>query len=514
MWWLVHRQYLVADTPDLRRAAHSILPTGPIGTLIDLSQLALLEVQDGVLVDLNGAAEILLGAPVHACRGRALHAFWPNVPSWMQFPAEVGEHGNDAGPRPVDCVIRRSDGQAVHVVGHALFVPATDRLRRAALFNVSTSRTEVAPPSTERPYRVFLALARAQDRHGDDPSSARLQASLQHVIDAAPLAMAVFDRGGRLLRQANQAADLFFGRPCRELIASAPTAWSGVDDEEFRALLQSCLDLAAEFPSGVRRDFVRPAGDDGIARVWDTRVVAISSGENLEGVEGEAGDLLMVANEVTDLRAAEQERFDAAIAQRGMLVQEVHHRIKNNLQGVAGLLQQASSRFPQVAPILTEAVGQLQAIAQVYGLQVGASGPVPLAGLLEAVAMAVQRTFSRSIEVLVEPSIVLSWRLPEAEAIPVALTANELLTNAVKHGADGAIRLRMFEDDGGVVVEILNAGHLRPGFDIRAVPAGASGLGLVRALLPRRNAELALFQQGEQVCTRVRLRPPAVRRDG
>jgi len=167
-----------------------------------------------------------------------------------------------------------------------------------------------------------------------------------------------------------------------------------------------------------------------------------------------------------------------------------------------------------VAPILTEAVGQLQAIAQVYGLQVGASGPVSLAGLLEAVALAVQRTFSRSIEVSVEPSMVSSWRLPEAEAIPVALTANELLTNAVKHGADGAIRLRMFEDDGGVVVEILNAGHLRPGFDIRAVPAGASGLGLVRALLPRRNAELALFQQGDQVCTRVRLRPPAVRRDG
>jgi hypothetical protein len=65
-----------------------------------------------------------------------------------------------------------------------------------------------------------------------------------------------------------------------------------------------------------------------------------------------------------------------------------------------------------------------------------------------------------------------------------------------------------------VAIEILNAGRLRAGFDVRAVPAGASGLGLVRALLPRRNAELALFQQGDQVCTRVRLRPPAVRRDG
>lgn len=504
----------MADTRDFRRAGQSILPTGPIGVLIDLSQLALLEVQDGVLLDMNGAAETLLGAPLQAYRGRSVHAFLVKVPSWMQSSVELAEHASEAEPRAVDCMLRRFDGQSVRVVGHALVTPAMDRVRGAALFNVSTSRTEVVPPSAQRPYRVLLALARAEDRHGSDPSSARVQASLQHVIDAAPLAIAVFDRGGRLLRQANQAADLFFGKPCRELLALAPTAWSGVVDEEFRANLQSCLDLAAEFPSGVRRDFVRPESDGGIARVWDTRVVAITSNENREGLDGDVGDLLLVANEVTDLRLAEQERFDAAIAQRGMLVQEVHHRIKNNLQGVAGLLQQASSRFPQVAPILTEAVGQLQAIAQVYGLQVGASGPVPLAGLLEAVAMAVQRTFSRSIEVLVEPSMVLSWRLPEAEAIPVALTANELLTNAVKHGADGAIRLRMFEDDGGVVVEILNAGHLRPGFDIRAVPAGASGLGLVRALLPRRNAELALFQQGDQVCTRVTLRPPAVRRDG
>ena len=65
-----------------------------------------------------------------------------------------------------------------------------------------------------------------------------------------------------------------------------------------------------------------------------------------------------------------------------MLVREVHHRIKNNLQGVAGLLQQNAARHPEVAAVLSEAVGQVQAIAQVYGLQVGAGGPLRVAGLL------------------------------------------------------------------------------------------------------------------------------------
>ena len=352
------------------------------------------------------------------------------------------------------------------------------------------------------------------------PQASRARLSLQHVIDAAPLAIAVFDRAGHVLLQANHAAGEFFGRPVAHLVGGPPAGWPGDAEAEFIGSLQSCLGLASESPPGVRRDFMRPSCEDGGARVWDTRFVSIAAdvapdSETVDGSAGvEASHLLMIANDVTELRAAEQERFDAAIAQRGMLVQEVHHRIKNNLQGVAGLLQQASSRFPQVAPILTEAVGQLQAIAQVYGLQVGSSGPVGLPGLLRAVAQAVQRTFSRDIETELTDPALHSWRLPEAEAIPVALTTNELLTNAIKHGSAGVVRLVLREEEGGVAIEILNAGHLRPGFDIRAVPAGASGLGLVRALLPRRNAELALFQQGEQVCTRVRLRPPAVRRDG
>ena len=64
---------------------------------------------------------------------------------------------------------------------------------------------------------------------------------------------------------------------------------------------------------------------------------------------GEAAtEVLMVATELTEQRAAEQAKLDAAIAQRDMLVKEVHHRIKNNLQGVAGLMQQTAQRRPEV----------------------------------------------------------------------------------------------------------------------------------------------------------------------
>jgi hypothetical protein len=42
------------------------------------------------------------------------------------------------------------------------------------------------------------------------------------------------------------------------------------------------------------------------------------------------------------------------------------------------------------------------------------------------------------------------------------------------------------------------------------VPPGISGLGLVRALLPRKGSAMTLAQQGDQVVACLRLEPPAV----
>ena len=104
-----------------------------------------------------------------------------------------------------------------------------------------------------------------------------------------------------------------------------------------------------------------------------------------------------MATDVTEQRAAQEARLEAAIAQREMLVKEVHHRIKNNLQGVAGLLQQIAQRKPEVAGPIAEVVGQVQAIAQVYGLQVGATGPLQLMSVVRGDHRSVQRTFGRPI---------------------------------------------------------------------------------------------------------------------
>jgi two-component sensor histidine kinase len=219
----------------------------------------------------------------------------------------------------------------------------------------------------------------------------------------------------------------------------------------------------------------------------------------------------MVASDVTEQRAAEQARLQAAISQRELLVREVHHRIKNNLQGVAGLLQQIAARRPEVAPVLKEAVGQVQAIAQVYGLQVGATGPLVLKRVFDAIVGSVQRMQGRVITTAAEGGALMDdWCLPEAEAIPIALSLNELLGNALRHSHGAQVRCQLICDPAGVTVEIVNPGRLPEGFALQDVKSGVSGLGLVRALLPRRSAILSLEQQGEDVVCRLELIPPSV----
>jgi two-component sensor histidine kinase len=223
-----------------------------------------------------------------------------------------------------------------------------------------------------------------------------------------------------------------------------------------------------------------------------------------------------VASDVTEQRAAEQARLRAAIAQREVLVREVHHRIKNNLQGVAGLLQQHAARRPEVATVLTEAVAQVQAIAQVYGLQVGAQGPLAVAPLVRSIAQSVQRTFGQSITMAQTDAEIdaLGYELPEIETIPFALVVNELLTNAIKHGQGQTVFCAVLPQGEALTLRIAARGQLPPGFDVTAIRAGVSGLALVRALLPRRNASLSLQAEGVDVVATVTLRPPSVRRPG
>ncbi|MEI7447823.1 MAG: histidine kinase dimerization/phosphoacceptor domain -containing protein [Burkholderiales bacterium] len=257
-------------------------------------------------------------------------------------------------------------------------------------------------------------------------------------------------------------------------------------------------------------------------RVFGRRVPA-GEDSGLGGVGHEAADeveptaerLFAVAEDITETLRLEQARLEDAIKQRDMLVREVHHRIKNNLQGVAGLLQQSASSRPELAGPLVEVVGRIQAIAQVHGLQVRDGESLVARRVIGAVFENLGRTFGLTMPLAVDEGAIDRWLLPEQEAVPLALVVNELGTNAIKHRLTGApVHVRLVGLDDGLALEIAHRGLLPEGFDFGRMVPGPSGLGLVKALLPRRGARLDFSQVGDQVVARTELSRPALRERG
>jgi PAS domain S-box-containing protein len=384
-----------------------------------------------------------------------------------------------------ECRVRGLDGREFWVVGNAV---ATGR-------DLSGRQLTFALLDIERRRQAEAAVSAAQ-------------ASLRRVIEAAPLAITLLDAHTLAIVQVNGVAATTVHSTPEQLVGRTPEQiFPPARAEERRRDLLQALG-SSEVTTREYRFTVA-----GVEQVWDARL------QPLAATPGEPPDqLLLVATDVTEQRAAQEARLEAAIAQREMLVREVHHRIKNNLQGVAGLLQQIAGRKPEVAAAIDEVVGQVQAIAQVYGLQVGADGPLSIVSVLEAITGSVQRTFGRSIHCSVAGASAGEWTLPEVEAIPIALTLNELLTNAIKHSTAGhddeAIGCALECGEGGVHVAISSRARLPSGFSLARIPNGVSGLGLVRALLPRRSAALSIEQAADLVVATVSLSPPGVQRIG
>jgi len=166
-----------------------------------------------------------------------------------------------------------------------------------------------------------------------------------------------------------------------------------------------------------------------------------------------------------------------------------------------------------MASAISEVVGQVQAIAQVYGLQVGVTGPLRLKSVVEAITSSVQRTFGHPIMLTVEGPAPHQWALPESESIPIALTVNELLTNAVKHSMAGRglqVSVRVVCADDSVQIVIANRAQLPSGFSLARFPGWRVGPRLVRSLLPRKSATLTVEQRGDDVVASVTLTPPGI----
>jgi two-component sensor histidine kinase len=183
-----------------------------------------------------------------------------------------------------------------------------------------------------------------------------------------------------------------------------------------------------------------------------------------------------------------QDALEAALEQKGMLLRELHHRVKNNLQVLLGilLLGEQQAKAPEALAAIHDARLRVEAMALLQRLFYGKDRleRIEAATFLAEVARGVERAFRRpEVELRVLPT---SATLPLDLASSLGLVLNELLTNAFKHafpdGGTGAVTV-------GLALEPDPAGGERftltvedDGRGTDAAPDAGTGLMLVRGL--------------------------------
>jgi two-component sensor histidine kinase len=165
------------------------------------------------------------------------------------------------------------------------------------------------------------------------------------------------------------------------------------------------------------------------------------------------------------------------------LVREIHHRVKNNLQIIASLLNLQKRRIQDEA--LKEAIGnsirRIMSIALVHETlcekNIGHVDAATLVQTLSKLVIQEMTSTDQEVRVLIEgaPALMLSSQ----QATNLALILNELLNNALRHGlqgmAKGEIHICLTEENGKVLLSVRDNGKGLPeNFDIKK----HNGLGL------------------------------------
>ena len=199
------------------------------------------------------------------------------------------------------------------------------------------------------------------------------------------------------------------------------------------------------------------------------------------------GVLVLVQN------ATETVQRERELSVKSAMIQEVHHRVKNNLQTIAGILRIQSRRCEsdEARQHLSDAVNRILRMSEIHEyLGQDEHRPINIRDVCHRIvgqAREVTLNPGQQVDIAMEgPNI----RLPASQATASALVVNELLMNAIEHGLpgrnDGKICIALEDLGGQVRIEVVDNGPGLPSdFDhsFRGCAGSSLGLQIVHTLV-------------------------------
>ena len=158
--------------------------------------------------------------------------------------------------------------------------------------------------------------------------------------------------------------------------------------------------------------------------------------------------------------------INSEAAEGSILLQETHHRIKNNLQTISSILniQRRRTSNEETKSVLTDNISRINSLAAMHEIMMtSSSDEIELSDALEK-----QVELFKSINEGIDQNIRYDYdgvrvSVPFEKAQAVSMIVNELMVNALKHGfrdrKEGVIKVRLLEGESQATVMVFNDGE-------------------------------------------------------
>jgi PAS domain S-box-containing protein len=372
----------------------------------------------------------------------------------------------------------------VHGGERAVRLPALQPAMRGALGGPLESTGDITPVKLLSQYSGALREASDITRRlpmRREPELSRQQTTEWYQLlieDVQDYAIFLIDREGRVTSW-NAGAERVLGWTEAEILGQPASRLFTPDDVVDGVPLQELAKAAADGRAEDDRWHIRKDG----SRFW-------ASG-TLTAVRNDGGALIGFGKILRDRTVQKQleEQLRASLQEKEVLLKEIYHRVKNNLQVISSLLSLQAEMLQDREVLLAfqDCQARIQSMALVHEVLYQSSNLAQVnfgdyARRLAADLLRAQSVAPERIRLIVETDEV--W-LSAEKAVPCGLILNELLTNCVKHafpaGRAGDIRIVLRADaEAQVTISVSDTGVGFPeGLDFR----NAASLGMQLACL-------------------------------
>jgi two-component sensor histidine kinase len=228
--------------------------------------------------------------------------------------------------------------------------------------------------------------------------------------------------------------------------------------------------------------------------------------------ERQAEDALQCAHETLEERVRQRTveletangQLAAALTDKEVLIREVQHRVKNNLQVICSLMRLQAARLPEAQRVaFDETLRRVQSMSLVHEFLDRSERPAWLNFgelLRELCGRLAQGVPAAGTRVAVDAA---DWTIDADRAMPFALIASELVSSSLRHavsaGRSGHVTVVLSAGVDGMRLSVRDGGGGSPGGEPAAVAAGSRhgddgglGLTLVQALARQANARILI----------------------